>query len=506
MEKKYASYLDEITADELYEGLLGYGMFANKLPPVFTSVPFFDYCQANNPHFSDTWQDYVSFSSMRNINIPRQFGIPSPMKYQRLCMTLKDNWDNLKLHFHQQTDYQDYRISRIHLRKLHGKKELFEMNYKNWRMDGNPETDLLFLKQKGASKYIIKADISTCFPSIYSHSLPWALVGKEIAKNTRTQPGLWYNQIDAACSTLKNGETHGLLIGPYASNLLAEVILTKVDKKLYDAGYRYFRNIDDFECYVDTYEEAQRFLHDLEETLREYDLPLNHKKTAILSLPVAMSEKWIHRLNGFLATADEQINYKQVNAYLDLALGLASEIGDSAVLKYAIKTLSGQNLTENAKKLASKRIMHMSDVYPYLVQLMEDSVFAPFGVGQSEIKAYADALYTDSKASHNYEAICYAIYFSLKHGFTLNKLDIDWVIERSDCVLLLMTWLYYLKLNHGNRRATDLKPLRKEAERLRDVDMDRYWLFCYEVIAMSNLKDDWKVLKRAGVSFIKAGL
>ena len=45
MEKKYAQYLDEIIADELYEGLLGYGMFANRLPPVFTSVPFFDYCR-----------------------------------------------------------------------------------------------------------------------------------------------------------------------------------------------------------------------------------------------------------------------------------------------------------------------------------------------------------------------------------------------------------------------------------------------------------------------------
>lgn len=51
MEKKYGEYLDEITANELYEGLLGYGMFANKLPPVFTSVPFFNYCQANKIGF-----------------------------------------------------------------------------------------------------------------------------------------------------------------------------------------------------------------------------------------------------------------------------------------------------------------------------------------------------------------------------------------------------------------------------------------------------------------------
>lgn len=73
-------------------------------------------------------------------------------------------------------------------------------------------------------------------------------------------------------------------------------------------------------------------------------------------------------------------------------------------------------------------------------------------------------------------------------------------------MLLLMTWLYYLRENHGNRLATQLRPLRKEAERLKDAEMDRYWLFCYEVVAMTNLKDDWKVLKKAGVSFVKTVL
>ena len=507
MEKKYSEFMDEITANELYEGLLGYGMFANRLPPVFTSVPFFNYCQANNPTYSDKdWHDYVYYSSMRNVNIPRAFGIPTPMKYQHLCAVLKDSWEDLKQHFHLQTDNQEYCISRIHLRKLFGKKELFEMNYKNWRTDGNPETGLLFLKPQGVSKYIVKADISTCFPSIYSHSLPWALVGKEIAKVNCKNDTLWYNKIDAACSTLKNGETHGLLIGPYASNLLSEVILTVVDKKLYDKGYRYYRNIDDYECYVESYERAQCFLHDLEEALREFDLPLNHKKTTIQSLPVAMSEKWVHKLNSCLAISKDVITYTEVNAYLDLALSLATETGNSAVLNYAIKSLSAKNLSANAKKLAAQRIMHMSDVYPYLVQLMEDSVITPFGVGQAEIKSYADALYSDSKASHNYEAISYAIYFSLKHGFTLNELDINWVIERGDCVLLLMTWLYYLNVNHGKRRATQLKPLLAEAKRLKNVDMDRYWLFCYEVLTYSNLDNEWQVLKRSGVSFMKTVL
>ncbi len=505
MDKRYCDFIDEISSDELYEGLLGYGMFANKLPPVFTSEPFYNFCQATSPAYSKKeWHDYVVFSSMRNINIPRLFGIPTPMKYQRLCATLRDNWTAIKIHFHNQTDLQEYRVSRIHLRKLYGKKELFEMNYKNWRVDGNPETSLLLQKEKGVSKYIVKADISTCFPSIYSHSIPWALVGKDVAKANCKKESLWYNMIDTACHTMKNGETHGLMIGPFASNLLSEIILTKVDKKLYDAGYRYFRNIDDFECYVDSYERAQCFLCDLEEALREYDLPLNHKKTAILKLPVAIAESWIHKINSFLAITDGETSYKEVNAYLDLALSLANETGDSAVLKYAIKALAGCKLTDSAKKLAAQRIMHMAVVYPYLIQMMEEYVIGQFGISNAEIKNYADTIYSDSIKYQNYEGVSYAIYFSLKYHFVLDVLDIDWVIKKGDCIMLLITWLYYLKLNHGNRKATQLKPLKAEAMRLKDSDFDRYWLFCYEVIPYSDLKGEWKQMKRAGVSFVKA--
>lgn len=44
------------------------------------------------------------------------------------------------------------------------------MNYKNWRVDGNPESELM-LHNKGPSRLLVKADISTCFPSIYTHSI-----------------------------------------------------------------------------------------------------------------------------------------------------------------------------------------------------------------------------------------------------------------------------------------------------------------------------------------------
>ena len=191
MDKKYTDFMDEISSDELYEGLLAYGLFAEKLPPVFTSVPFFNYCKTRSEEFklNMCWNEYITFRVMRNISIPRLMGIPNPFRYQMLCAELKNDWDQLRTHFHKQTDGQNYRVSRIHVRKEYDSKRIFEMNYKNWRTDGNPELDLLIHNvgksndsSRVARRFIVQTDISTCFASVYTHSIPWALAGKNIAK------------------------------------------------------------------------------------------------------------------------------------------------------------------------------------------------------------------------------------------------------------------------------------------------------------------------------------
>ncbi|MCX0405461.1 RNA-directed DNA polymerase, partial [Clostridium perfringens] len=223
-------------------------------------------------------RQYIYYESMRNINFPRPLGIPNPMAYQRLCECLSENWDKIQKHFETTTKDKSYKVSRIHIRKLNNSGSLFEMNYDNWRSDGSPELDLLIGK-----RYIVKADISNCFPSIYTHSLPWALVGKATSKTNRNKSE-WFNKIDHYVQNIKNGETHGLIIGPHTSNLLSEIILCSIDKKL--NKWDYIRNIDDFTCYVETYDKAQRFLVELSEQLREFDLVLNHKKTEIIELPV----------------------------------------------------------------------------------------------------------------------------------------------------------------------------------------------------------------------------
>lgn len=508
MDKKYSDFMDEISSDELYEGLLAYGFFAEKLPPVFTAIPFFNYCKTLSKPFEKGWNEYITFQVMRNISVPRLMGIPNPFKYQRMCSELRDNWDKLRTHFHVQTDGQSYRVSRIHVRKEYNEKRIFEMNYKNWKVDGNPETDLL-IHDKGTSRFIVQADISTCFPSIYTHSIPWALMGKEKVKQT-VHNGTWYNRIDEACSHMCNGETHGLLIGPHASNLLSEIILTVVDKKLYEKGYRYIRNIDDYDCYVGSHDEAQRFLRDLEKALHEFDLSLNHKKTKIIELPVGIENNWKHQLSDLPKVGEsETVEYPQVNTFIDTSLMLATEMGNFAIINYAMKKLKGSELSGNGKNLAAKRFMHMATLYPYLLPLMEEYVFAPYGVDVSDIKALSDTIYQNAVELNDYESLCYSIYFAVRFDFVLEKFEENYteaqnyVIESGDCLLLLMTWIYFMKQNHWNRKATQVKPLNKVAMDLKNTDMDRFWLFCYEALAWGSLSGQWRLMKQAGISFIR---
>ena len=501
--KTYYDFMNAISSDELYDGLLGYGLFAEKLPPVFTAEAFLTYCKTNTG-FEKKPKEYISYNTMRNINIPRIMGIPNPMQYEILCRTLKDNWPAIQQHFQDNTGSQLYKISRTHIRKIHDKEthelkpSLFEMNYDNWRTDGTPENDLL-VQKPSAARYVVHADISTFFQSIYTHSLPWALVGKDVAKADRSKRK-WFNKIDAACQNVKYGETHGLLIGPHTSNLLSEIILVVVDKKLYDEGFRFVHHVDDYDCYVESYEKAQQFLNRLEYELRQFDLPLNYKKTKIEELPISSTKHWKHRLNSVQMVSDKgRTTYTEVNHYIDIAIQLAHEENDSAVLKYAIKALSGnKEISKNGKKAAGKRLIHLAILYPYLLPLMEQYVFLPYGVTTDDIKGFSEALYSDSFRVSNYEGVMYSIYFSLRYGFEIDNIDCDKLIETDDCLCLLFAWLYY-----KDKGGAELIALEQEAKSLSSTALDRNWLFCYEVLNASDLPEgDWRALKNAGVSFL----
>ena len=522
--KSYMDYMNEITDEMLFEGLLSYGLFSDNLPPVFTAAEFFEFYKtyASKGVFNRKSENgYVCYESMRNTGIPRMFGIPHPIKYAILCEEMKKSWDKIRQKFDDNTRNDPYKVSRIHIRKPDDgtlrdgllsvgyedtneastviesiNSSIFKMNAKDRIEDGDPLLEFAIGK-----KYIVKTDIAQCFPSVYTHAIAWALVGKAAAKLNRNNSG-WFNRFDVACRKMRNGETHGVLIGPHASNVIVEILLTKVDERMRDKQYIFIRNVDDYTCYTRTHKEAENFLRDLAGELREYDFLINYKKTIIEELPKPFLNDWVSRLvEVSVYRSNEFVNVKTVKAYLDLAISLMETNGGNAsALLYALKVLGGKKLTVDAKRFCVKRICHLAIIYPYLLRSIEKYVFDKFDVDSfalNDIEEFAKILYRDSIEDLSYEGVGFALYYAIKYGFKL-PLNQDEIIKSGSCICKVLLLIYA----KSNNDTTMEQELINEARNLNSSDFDQNWIFIYEALGENELIDEWKTMKKEGVSFI----
>ncbi|GAA8450911.1 hypothetical protein KKKH17_03160 [Helicobacter pylori] len=125
-EKTYFECLDEISQNKLFKGLLGYGMFVERIPNFLTSKPFYRYCKNNeNKIFPKRKMGYqhITYEGIRDIGTPRYFAIPNPLAYYNQCKILRDNWDKLKEYFKEKTDGNTHDEDLKNLRKGQNKTE-----------------------------------------------------------------------------------------------------------------------------------------------------------------------------------------------------------------------------------------------------------------------------------------------------------------------------------------------------------------------------------------------
>lgn len=503
--KTYVNYMEEISKEELFKGLLGYGMFADKLPPIFSSKEFYDYCVSHLPlTYCKNPHDYVRYNTMRNTGIMRSLGIPNPFAYAYLCQFLFEHWNtDLIPYFKFKTRSQPFCYSQIHLQKKKDEESLFRMNIDYSMKDFDLEDYLQTLPI--AKRYKVVTDISNCFPSIYSHALSWALVGKETAKREKDDETKWFNQLDKVNINLKYRETNGQLIGPHASNLLSEIVLVAVDEMMCSKGYYYVRMIDDITYYAISHEDAENFIREYATALKAFDLQINEKKTKISNLSES-EEEWVNQLKCFYIgsekTEDGKIVFRKsrLEALMYMAKRLAIDYGNMAVFLYAIKMIADTYLGKKSKIYYINEIHQLLLKNTYLAPYMERLIFSPLGVLSSAIKSIADSLYDVGIRTNNYEACSYAIYWALRYDFELSAAQLCHdAINSEDCVLKLLGFCYAKK----HKLVADVKEYKNNAKSYSGVDIDRNWLFIYEVLPKSDLLDaDMKTIKNAGVSFI----
>lgn len=145
-------------------------------------------------------------------------------------------------------------------------------------------------------KYVCATDITNCYGSIYTHTIPWALHGKSIAKNNRgrRKSQLFGDQIDNIFQDMQYGQTNGIPQGNVVSDLIAEAILGYADKLFKqeidevassadqtEIDFEILRYRDDYRIFTNSIEDARELLLTLTKVLQSLNMRLNQSKTLI---------------------------------------------------------------------------------------------------------------------------------------------------------------------------------------------------------------------------------
>lgn len=132
-------------------------------------------------------------------------------------------------------------------------------------------------------KNLLKLDLSNFYHTLYTHSIPWVIKGKNHAKVKTV--GDFANNIDKLITNCQFGETHGIPTGNMASRIIAEFYMCKIDKMLLEKGYRYSRYVDDILFSYNLESEKEAFYRDFNNICLEHNLIINSAKTKVTEFP-----------------------------------------------------------------------------------------------------------------------------------------------------------------------------------------------------------------------------
>ena len=136
-----------------------------------------------------------------------------------LCKTICDRWNEID---------KFYKKSVISLSKpiINNKSGRAAVTLKTF--DGFKQECLIDSFDK---MYELKTDISWFYPTIYTHTIPWALHGKKNAKDDSSDD-LFGNVLDKNIRNCRHGQTTGIPIGPDTSLIIAEIVSCAIDDLL----------------------------------------------------------------------------------------------------------------------------------------------------------------------------------------------------------------------------------------------------------------------------------
>lgn len=483
------------------EPLLRKGYFPKELPPPFSTKYFaknFDtidkywndkkaeLIRTNPEIYSEKYKGKYQTSKCVLYTLPKQkfsrrfLEIPNPFHHSILCKTICDNWTKID-------DF--YKISVISLSKP-------IINEKEGRAARPLKTHENFKQEclivSFDKMYELKTDISWFYPKLYTHTIPWALHGKNETKKDKSD-ALFGNILDRNIRNCKHGQSTGIPIGPDTSFIIAEIVLCKIDvllqEKLKSIGLsiKGYRHYDDAYFYFSSREDAEIGLKNLQHILTDFQLSINEEKTDITKFPTTFDRVWVMQISLFKfrenIKKEEKNRVKEqktdIERYFRLAFYLANKYPEDVVLSYAIKRFKSVPIMKENWNLFESLILKTALLNPLILKpIVPLLVTYKTLVNQEKIGSVVEEIIKiHAPMGHSFE-ISWALWLAKTFNIKIDNSIADDIFKSNDVIPILMA--LDLKSKDLIESSFDLSTLIENLTE--DSLFEEKWILTYESI------------------------
>ena len=335
----------------------------------------------------------------------------------------------------------------------------------------------------------IKTDISRYYGTIYTHSIPWAIHTKPIAKARKLDQTLLGNILDKNVRNGNSAQTIGIPIGPDTSLILSELIGCTMDEfflaKHPGPKIKTFRYVDDYYIYCSTQEEAEQVIKSLQSIFDDFQLEMNEEKTIISKVPFPFESHWAIELGTFsFESKTAKSQQTRLERFASVAFIRARENPNDHVLSYAIGILRNVALFNDSWDIYEALILKMALSEPAVLAVVTHILISyRERVSVDKVRGTVLAIIAEHLyKSHHYE-VCWSLYLCKEFEIAI-PLNISNAIFASQDVTSIMVALD-LRTMGLTDPATDTTLL--EAELSTASLMEETWLLTYESIYQSWL-------------------
>lgn len=335
------------------------------------------------------------------------------------------------------------------------------------------------------NKYILSLDISRCYENIYTHSITWALLGKEKAKEelVKKEKSVLYklaDELDKKVRSINNDETKGIPTGPLTSRVVSELILAEIDKILKEKfpNIKYNRFVDDYKFYFLKKEEAIQFIPKFQKILYEFKFSLNENKTKIDLFPNGI---FTEDLRSELSNYDFEKN--SIPSFIKKFMNLHSS-GVKGAFKYGLKVLTSHSIRNEDKKYVLACLVNSLMVFP----MTTDTIITIFeknnlltSENKGQITTILNKILIENIENDYEEEIFWNLYFLIKFQLEIDIKSIEKVLDKMEIfsTIIIIDYIFNKKLNINN---TEIKyKLQSLREKLQKKTIySEEWLLIYE--------------------------